>query len=54
VSEAECDGEPVDAAAIPLRDDGRVHRVVIRLGAKKGEAAAIQGSGEHRRRTLTR
>ena len=29
---ATLDGEPVDAAAIPLSDDGREHEVVVRLG----------------------
>ena len=54
VAGAECDGAPVDPASIPLRDDGRVHRVVVRLGAKKGDQAAAPGSEQHRRRTLTR
>ena len=54
VAGAECDGAPVDPASIPLRDDGRVHRVVVRLGAKKGEPPAAPGSDQHRRRTLTR
>ncbi|MGE0448850.1 MAG: glucoamylase family protein [Vicinamibacterales bacterium] len=32
VAQAELDGEVVDAAAIPLVDDGRVHHVRVRLG----------------------
>jgi cyclic beta-1,2-glucan synthetase len=54
VAGAECDGAPVDPASIPLRDDGLVHRVVVRLGAKKEDQAAAPGSEQHRRRTLTR
>jgi cyclic beta-1,2-glucan synthetase len=53
VAGAECDGDPVDSASIPLLDDGRVHQVVVRLGAKKGESPA-PGPDQHRRRTLTR
>jgi cyclic beta-1,2-glucan synthetase len=32
IAEAELDGAPVDAAAIPLRDDGRIHRVRVVIG----------------------
>jgi cyclic beta-1,2-glucan synthetase len=32
VASAELDGDPVDPGAIPLRDDGRVHDVMIVLG----------------------
>jgi cyclic beta-1,2-glucan synthetase len=32
IAEAELDGAPVDARAIPLGDDGRVHRVRLVLG----------------------
>jgi cyclic beta-1,2-glucan synthetase len=32
VASAELDGEPIDAATIPLVDDGAVHHVRIRLG----------------------
>jgi cyclic beta-1,2-glucan synthetase len=35
VVEAEADGEPVDPERIPLRDDGRSHRVRIVLGTRK-------------------
>jgi cyclic beta-1,2-glucan synthetase len=33
VASVELDGSPVDAAAIPLLDDGRAHRVRVLLGA---------------------
>jgi cyclic beta-1,2-glucan synthetase len=33
VGMATLDGEPIDAAAIPFQDDGRVHEVTIVLGA---------------------
>jgi cyclic beta-1,2-glucan synthetase len=33
VATARIDGLPVDASAIPLRDDGRTHRVMLVLGA---------------------
>jgi cyclic beta-1,2-glucan synthetase len=32
VAEAELDGAAVDAGAIPLRDDGNVHRVRVVIG----------------------
>jgi cyclic beta-1,2-glucan synthetase len=36
VASAELDGIPVDARAIPLKDDGGVHEVTIVLGADSG------------------
>lgn len=33
VASVELDGAPADPAAIPLEDDGRVHRVRVVLGA---------------------
>jgi hypothetical protein len=32
VESAELDGHPADANAIPLVDDGKVHKIVIELG----------------------
>ncbi|HXI29613.1 MAG TPA: hypothetical protein VNG89_14340, partial [Vicinamibacterales bacterium] len=32
VSSADLDGTPVDPGAIPILDDGKVHKVVVRLG----------------------
>jgi cyclic beta-1,2-glucan synthetase len=40
IGEAELDGVPVDARAIPLVDDGGTHQVRIVLGAEKPAAAA--------------
>ncbi len=36
IGSAELDGVPVDARAIPLKDDGGVHEVTIALGADSG------------------
>jgi hypothetical protein len=33
VSNAELDGRPIDPSHIPLADDGRLHRVTVRMGA---------------------
>ena len=42
IASTECDGAPADPGAIALRDDGQVHRVVVRLGARtSGETAAV-------------
>jgi cyclic beta-1,2-glucan synthetase len=38
IASAELDGIPVDARAIPLKDDGGVHEVTIVLGADSGLA----------------
>ena len=40
VASAFLDGRPVDPCAIPLADDGLVHRVVVRLGATRVAAPA--------------
>jgi cyclic beta-1,2-glucan synthetase len=39
VARAELDGRPADAAAIPLVDDGQVHRVLVVLGREPAEPA---------------
>jgi hypothetical protein len=36
----ELDGSPADPAAIPLEDDGRVHRVRVVLGACRDAPSA--------------
>jgi cyclic beta-1,2-glucan glucanotransferase len=41
VRSAELDGVPVDASAIPLRDDGRTHDVAVVLG--KAQAPGVRG-----------
>lgn len=41
VAEAELDGEPVDASAIPLVDDGRTHQVRVALGSAGRRKAAL-------------
>ncbi|MDP1821897.1 MAG: glucoamylase family protein [Archangium sp.] len=40
VASASVDGQPVDPAAIPLVDDGGLHRVHVVLGAERRRAAA--------------
>ena len=40
VSDATLDGQPVDARAIPLVDDGGVHEVTIVLGGEGSERGA--------------
>ena len=40
VASVTLDGSPVDASAIPLTDDGSVHRVHVVLGAVPALAAA--------------
>jgi cyclic beta-1,2-glucan synthetase len=39
VLRAELDGRPVDAACVPLMDDGQVHRVKVVLGRAPAEPA---------------
>jgi cyclic beta-1,2-glucan synthetase len=41
VAEADLDGLPVDAAAIPLTDDGRTHVVRVVLGASLRAASPV-------------
>ena len=41
VAEAELDGAPVDAAAIPLVDDGGTHVVRVTLGATSRPASPL-------------
>ncbi|HEV7500432.1 MAG TPA: glucoamylase family protein, partial [Vicinamibacteria bacterium] len=43
VSEADLDGTPTDAAAIPLVDDGRTHQVRVRLGAGRNPVSPALG-----------
>jgi cyclic beta-1,2-glucan synthetase len=43
VAEATLDGEPVDPSAIPLADDGRVHRVQVVLGSATRRKVAVAG-----------
>jgi len=45
VQSAEMDGEPVDPAAIPLRDDEGIHDVTVVLGNAGAVAAAAQAPG---------
>jgi len=42
VVRAELDGVPVDASAVPLLDDGQVHRVHVVLGRREKEHATPQ------------
>jgi hypothetical protein len=44
VAEAELDGVPVDASAIPLRDDGAAHRVRVVLGAGTADPSVLRGA----------
>jgi len=39
IAEAQLDGETVDARRIPLRDDGKEHRVRVVIGAPRPRAA---------------
>ena len=48
VRSATLDGETVDAAAIPLRDDGQTHKVVIVMGATSADRDLTPMSGQAR------
>jgi hypothetical protein len=53
VARASLDGEPVPARAIPIADDGRVHRIEVVLGEPDAESsaprpAALDGAGARR------
>jgi cyclic beta-1,2-glucan synthetase len=50
VRAAQLDGEPVDAQAIPLRDDGETHTVRIVMGATKAGRDLTPMSGQVRAR----
>lgn len=45
IAEAELDGVPVDAGAIPLEDDGRTHQVRLVMGEKRELDPAITPKG---------
>jgi cyclic beta-1,2-glucan synthetase len=51
VQSVEIDGEPADPAAIPLREDGRTHDVVVVLG-KGGPVGAAPAAGRHARTAI--
>ena len=47
MTSVELDGIPADPAAIPLADDGGVHRVTVLLGEQgPGEAEALVGKAQ--------
>ena len=50
VASVELDGSPVDPTAIPLEDDGRVHRVRVVLGAGASQQRAEEVQADSRRR----
>jgi len=53
VGSATLDGIPVDASAIPLEDDGKVHRVEIVLGVATGLDMQVAAGGAAERRDST-
>jgi cyclic beta-1,2-glucan synthetase len=44
IDSAELDGAPIDAGAIPLADDGRVHEVTIVLGSGSGLGVPLEAT----------
>jgi cyclic beta-1,2-glucan synthetase len=49
VQSAELDGRPIDPGAIPLRDDGETHEVLVVLGTAGAVGLAADAASYHAR-----